>query len=130
MPKYRTLWWSIGILLLVAITLLSLLPIGGPDIDLPNSDKLNHMFAYVVLMLYFGQLVGSEGHRRLWLAVALFGYGAAIEGVQSLTPQRSAEWADLAADVIGIGIGWLLLRSALGRLLASIEHTLRGAGHR
>lgn len=130
MPALRTLWWSLGIILLAAITALSLLPIRGPDMDLPNSDKLNHVFAYVVLMLYFGQLVGGGIRRRLGVVAALIGYGALIEGLQSVMPPRSAEWADLAADVVGIGIGWLLLRSALGRALVEIDRRLIAARHR
>ena len=121
MPKLRTLWWSLGFCLLALITALSLLPLRGPQIDLPSSDKLNHALAYIVLMLYFGQLVGNQPRRRLWVATALIGYGAAIECLQSVMPPRTAEWADLAADLVGIAIGWLLLRSALGRTLVSFE---------
>ncbi len=124
MPKRLSLWWSLGICLLALITALSLLPLRGPQIDLPNSDKLNHAFAYVVLMLYFGQLVGNHLRRRLWVAVALIGYGAAIECLQSVMPPRTAEWADLAADLVGIAIGWLLLRSVLGLTLVVIEERL------
>jgi len=130
MPKLLTLWWSLGACLLALITALSLLPLSGPQIDLPNSDKLNHLIAYVVLMLYFWQLVGNQPRRRLWVAAALIGYGAAIECLQSVMPPRTDEWADLAADLVGIAIGWLLLRSALGRLLAGIERTFGGTGPR
>lgn len=124
MPKLRTLWWSLGIALLALITALSLLPLRGPQIDIPNSDKLNHLLAYIVLMLYFGQLAGAGWRRRLRVAAALIAYGAAIEILQSMLPPRSAEWADLAADVVGIGIGWLLLRSALGQTMVAIERRL------
>lgn len=128
MPKLRTLWWSLGFCLLALITALSLLPLRGPQIDLPSSDKLNHALAYIVLMLYFGQLVGNDLRRRLWVVVALIGYGALIECLQSVMPPRSAEWADLAADLVGIAIGWLLLRSPLGRTLVAFEQRLARSG--
>ena len=128
MPKLLPLWWSLGICLLALITALSLLPLRGPQIDLPSSDKLNHAFAYIVLMLYFGQLVGNDLRRRLWVVVALIGYGALIECLQSVMPPRSAEWADLAADLVGIAIGWLLLRSPLGRTLVAFEQRLARSG--
>lgn len=130
MPRLRALWWSLGIALLALITALSLLPLRGPQIDLPNSDKLNHAFAYIVLMLYFGQLVGTGLRQRVWVVAALISYGAAIECLQSVLPPRSAEWADLVADMVGIGIGWLLLRSPLGRTLVVFERRLASSATR
>lgn len=121
MPKLLKLWWSLGVCLVALITALSLLPMGGPSLDIPSSDKINHAFAYVVMMLYFGQLVGDDLRRRLWVVALLIVYGAAIECLQSLTPARTAEWADLGADLVGIAIGWLLLRTVLGQTLVVIE---------
>lgn len=125
MPRHPRLWWSLGFALLALITALSLLPIRGPDLDLPNSDKLNHALAYSVLMLYFGQLVGGGWRRRLGVAGGLFAYGIAIELLQSQLPPRTAELADLAANLSGMMIGALLLQTALGRLLLAIEQRLR-----
>lgn len=121
MIRFRTFWWSMGIALVALITALSLLPIRGPDLAIDNGDKLNHAFAYIVLMLYFGQLVGGGWRRRLWVLSALLGYGILIECLQALLPFRTAELADLAANVTGMAIGWLLLGSALGRILTAIE---------
>jgi VanZ family protein len=124
MLRLRKLWWSLGFALIALITALSLLPIQGPQLDLPNGDKLNHAFAYIVLTLYFGQLAGPELRRRLLLVVALIGYGISIECLQALLPPRMAELADLAANLAGITIGWLLLPTALGRILSRIESQL------
>lgn len=121
MPKLRPLWWSLGIVLLLAIAALSLLSIRGPDLHLPNSDKLNHALAYCVLTVYFGQLVGTEWRRRAVVVGSLIGYGIAIELLQALTPTRVAEVADLVANAAGIGLGLLLLRTPLSRLLIAIE---------
>ena len=124
MPQRSRLWWSLGFALLALVTALSLLPIRGPDLDLPNGDKLNHALAYTVLMLYFGQLVGGVWRRRLAVAGGLLAYGIAIELLQSQLPPRTAELADLAANLGGMAIGALLLPTALGRLLLAIEHRL------
>lgn len=117
MLALRPLWWTLGVLLLGAIAALSLLPLRGPDLGLPVSDKLNHALAYTVLMLYFGQLA----RRRLAVVAGLLAYGIAIEGLQSLLPPRSAEFADLLANCVGMGLGALLLRGPPGRALAAIE---------
>jgi VanZ family protein len=45
-------------------------------------------------------------------ALALVAYGGAIELLQRWVPGRSAEWGDLLADAIGVGLGW-----AVGRAL-------------
>ena len=39
-------------------------------------------------------------------------------------PPRSAEWADLVADLVGIGIGWLLLRTAAAALARQSDPSL------
>lgn len=124
MPTLRTLWWSLGAALLLAIAALSLLPIRGPDLDVPNSDKLNHAFAYIVLTLYFGQLVGAGWRRRGAVVLGLLAYGIGIEALQALLPSRSAELADVVANLVGIGIGLALLPSAAGRLLLAVERRL------
>lgn len=123
-PTLRTLWWSLGMVLLATIAALSLLPIRGPDLDLPNSDKLNHALAYSVLTLYFGQLVGAGWRRRGAVVLGLFAYGIGIEALQALLPPRSAELADLVANLVGIAIGLALLQTAAGRLLLAIERGL------
>ena len=122
--KMRTLWWSLGFLLIALITALSLLPIRGPDLDIPSGDKLNHALAYIVLTLYFGQLVGTAVRRRLLVIAALIAYGVTIELLQSMLPPRTAELADLGANLVGMAIGWGLLGSPLGRVLIRIESRL------
>jgi VanZ family protein len=124
MPHHLRLWWSLGFALLALITALSLLPIRGPDLDLPNSDKLHHALAYSVLMLYFGKLAGAGWQRRLAVAGGLLAYGIAIELLQSQLPPRTAELADLAANLGGMAIGALLLRTRLSRLMIAVERRL------
>ncbi|GMU44309.1 MAG: hypothetical protein AMXMBFR25_22950 [Lysobacterales bacterium] len=104
------------------IAALSLLPVRGPDLHLPNADKLHHALAYAVLMLYFGQLT----RRRALIAAALIGYGIAIELLQSQMPSRSAELVDLLANLVGMGFGALLLRSPAGRWLNAVDARLVG----
>ena len=39
----------------------------------------------------------------------LLGLGALIEVAQGLTGYRDASWADLAADALGVALGWGLV---------------------
>jgi VanZ family protein len=98
----------------------------GPDLGLPHGDKWHHALTYVVLTAYFGQLRESGWRQRLVLALALAGFGIAIELAQSLTPARQAEFADLAANALGIALGLGLLSTPLGRTLALLDARLNG----
>ena len=47
--------------------------------------------------------------------------GAAMEGIQSLDPERYAEFDDLVANVFGVAIGILLTKRSLKNLLSQLE---------
>ena len=104
---------------MAAISVLSLAPmddidLGGPEI--PFMDKWVHMGFYLIAMV-LGALFAWERFRHgirkktalLWMAAALVIYGMIIEVLQgSMGMDRSAEWGDLAANILGIGLGgWL-----------------------
>jgi len=95
---WKQLGW-LGVVLTLAVSL------GPPSLDegSGHSDKLVHLVGYGVLMFWWAQLVVT--HRwRLALAVALF--GCAVEGLQSLTPDRLADAADVLANMTGVALGW------------------------
>jgi VanZ family protein len=105
-------WRRLLALLLVGVTALALLPAPkvGPDL---GWDKFNHLAAFAALS--FSATLGWRGPRPLQIGVllALLGYGGLIELLQMFVPNRSAEWSDLLADAIGIGIGALAAASVL-----------------
>ncbi len=119
--QYPRRWWWLGLAGLLLIAALSLLPLRAAALAIPNGDKLNHCVAYIVLMLYFGQLAGAHLRQRVSVIIGLIAYGVLIEASQSVMPPRTAEWADLAANLCGILIGLVLLRTPLGRLLIAVE---------
>ena len=69
--------------------------------DLPSGpagfDKLAHLGFYAVL----GALVARAGGHRTACVLAGLVLGATDEWLQSSVPGRTAEWLDLAADVVG-----------------------------
>jgi VanZ family protein len=76
------------------------------------SDKLEHGLAYFTLALAVSGI--STPVRLRWHMLACFLLGATLEIAQALlTTQRSAEWADLAANAAGISVAWLI--AARGR---------------
>lgn len=88
---------------LAVIAALAWMP--GNQVPLSTTwDKLNHGLAFAAL----GFLAwGAHPSRRVPAFVALIGFGVLIEVVQWYVPSRSAEWADLVADAIGLAVGAL-----------------------
>lgn len=97
----RAAFWLCALTLLV----LSLMPI-SPTLPSTGWDKSNHLLGFFVLTL-----LGLSAYRTqpVVTVLGLVGYGGLIEVLQSLTPHRFAEWGDLLADAIGVGLAWLLM---------------------
>lgn len=110
-------WRVILILLIACIAVLALMPVPPPDLDI-GWDKLNHLVAFTSLA--FAATLSSPASRRtrVWLLVALLGFGGLIEVFQLFVPGRSAEWADLMADAAGIAFGAMVASCLLGVLTA------------
>lgn len=80
-------------------------------------DKLQHAFAFLVLSTLLDSALSRRG---VWFKVLLaFSYGALIEAVQSLLPWRDASLRDLLADLLGIGVYFLVLRPLVSMLRGS-----------
>jgi VanZ family protein len=105
-PPTRPWRWAL-LLLAVVVGVLALVPAPPRQMDL-GWDKLNHVAAFAALAVC--AVLGWRHPRAARLAVlsALLAYGGAIELLQLQVPNRSAEWSDLGADAIGIGLGAML----------------------
>lgn len=119
--RYASLWLGAGLLSLVVVLGMSLAPLSMP---LPHvgGDKLTHFTAFAALTLWFLGAVHTRQTPHVLLALTC--YGVLIEYLQSLTPYRYAEFADVLADVGGIGAGWLLSALGLRQWCAWIEGLL------
>jgi VanZ family protein len=111
---WRRAWrWLLALLVLV-ICWLAFSPAPPPQLH-THWDKLNHALAFASLAwcatLGWPTPPGAHaGWHRLRLALALLAFGAFVEVVQAQMPPRSAEWADLLADGVGIVLGWALVQ--------------------
>ena len=83
------------------------------------SDKTLHFIAFAVLALLL-----NLSYRMAWWksVVTLLLYACFIEFSQYFTPNRCAEWMDVLADAIGIGLG-LVLYSAYKKLEEICENS-------
>jgi VanZ family protein len=104
-------WRMLLLVLMVAGVLFAVRPLTSryaPETLFLHSDKLAHV-------LFFGGLwlmARRAGFALSWpLALTLLGYGVFIEVAQALSPTgRAASLRDVAADGIGIALGWWLTR--------------------
>ena len=89
------------------VAVLSLLPADRLPANLFTWwDKAQHALAFAVLAA-LGQFAYMS-KRRLVL-VGLTAYGALIEIAQHATGWRYGEVSDWVADLVGIGLGWVLV---------------------
>jgi VanZ family protein len=124
LPRHRHWWLLGGYLVLLLVLAMALLP-GRSLPEVEVSDKLLHGLTFAFLMLWFSALYPLA---KAWrVALALLGYGVAMELLQGLSGQRSAELGDLLADAIGIAAGWLLAWAGLHRWCRWLELRLAGA---
>lgn len=93
-----------GWLLAAAIVVLSLVP-APPDVDVPHGDKLGHIAAYSLLSFWFCWLYPAW-RSRLTYAAGWIAMGVALEFAQGATGYRSFELADMAANSLGVLLGW------------------------
>ena len=101
-----TLGWCLAML---TVTVLALLPI--EHLQLPVFDwwdKAQHALAFAVLtgwaLLLWPQWAGR-------VVLGMLAYGAGIELGQWAVGWRFAEWADLAADAVGVLVAWVMVFS-------------------
>ena len=108
--------WSLA---MVAVTVLALMPI--EHLQMPVFDwwdKAQHVLAFVVLT---GWALLLWPLHALRVVLGMLAYGAGIEGAQWAVGWRFAEWADLAADAVGVMVAWGLVRASqlTGRLIST-----------
>lgn len=108
----KALRWTVVGLSLVVVFWLAL----SPAEDAPSigfSDKIQHGLAFAALTGAYGLMFP---HRRRGVLAGVAAVGVAIEVLQGVMPfGRDAEAADLAADAIGMLVGFLVLRRLAGR---------------
>ncbi|NOZ38089.1 MAG: hypothetical protein GXP11_08505 [Gammaproteobacteria bacterium] len=117
--KYSSLWLTLGGLLIALIWYLSLMP-NPPDTGIDNGDKIEHLFAYGLLMSWFSQIY-IQWKPRLWLMLGFILMGVLLEVLQGMTGFRTYSYADMAANSSGVFIGLLLSQGSMALLLQRFE---------
>ena len=119
--RWFKLWSVIGWLIITSVIYLSLTP-DPIEIDIEQGDKLGHILAYFVMMIWFSQLYLRRMHA--WLASGFIALGIILEYVQGWSGYRDFEYMDMLADAIGVTVAWVLGGTMMARLLISLERKL------
>lgn len=121
--RYFLLWRLAGWGLVSTVLYFSLVS-GPPEVlDFASSDKLEHLFAYSVLMGWFAQLYVLRV-RQIFIAVALCLMGISVEFIQGWGGHRFFDVGDMVANSLGVLLGWWLsIRWQAGSLLR-VDHIL------
>ena len=106
MKQKNKLFLVLFIILIIAITLLSLLP-PKSGLELGKSDKINHFLAYAILSLNFGFI--STKNRSYFVGIPfLIAYGLLIEFFQGFVPGRDSSFYDALANSAGVFSGFFI----------------------
>jgi VanZ family protein len=106
MKQKNKLFLVLFIILIIAISLLSLLP-PKSGLELGKSDKLNHFLAYAILSLNFGFI--STKIRPYFIGIPfLIAYGLLIEFFQGFVPGRDPSFYDALANSAGVFLGFFI----------------------
>ena len=119
------LWLGGGWLGVAVVTYFTLVP-DPPKLDMEQGDKLQHLVAYASLMLWFAQVQTGGAARRI-TARLLVAMGSALEFAQGLTGYRFMSFADMAANTVGVVLGWLAAPPRLPNAFAWVASKLSRA---
>jgi len=122
--KYLKIWLTLGWALVGLVIFLSVIPRAPDMLDLDGGDKLLHVFAYAIMMLWFG-FIYLPGRTYQNLGIILIAIGIALELIQGLSDHRSLSFLDMVANAVGVSLGWLLAKTRLSFTLAHVENILK-----
>ena len=108
MKQKNKLFLVLFIILIIAITVLSLLP-PKSGLAIGKYDKINHFLAYAILSLNFGFI--STKIRSYFIGIPfLIAYGLLIEFFQGFVPGRDPSFYDALANSLGVFSGFFIFR--------------------
>lgn len=129
--RYARRWQVAGIFLLALVLALALAPADwfwpdDSDSIFRLSDKFVHGITFAVLALWFS---GQYARQSYWRLVSgLIAFGLLIELTQRMISYRSADWMDLLADLLGIGLGMAIALAGAGGWCLRFEEWLENGG--
>ena len=117
------LWAFVGWGLVTVVIYFSLISSPPEPLRFAFADKLEHFFAYGVLMVWFGQLYSSFKN-QLVFALLFSLLGVSLEFVQDWSGHRFFDVADMLSNTLGVLLGWWLTRTVFAGFLLKVDRGL------
>ena len=118
--RFGKLWLALGWMLAALIVILSLWPKPPELIGFEQSDKLAHIIAYSILMLWFANIY-PQSSSRLQLGIGFFAMGVCLEFLQGMTEYRQFSYVDMLANGFGIILAIYLAKTRLATCLLHLD---------
>lgn len=122
--RYRRAWQVTGAAVLLLVLAGTLLPAMGfwPDLGMRGIialDKWQHAVTFLFLAVWFS---GQYARRAYWrIGLGLLAFGGLIEMIQRSLTYRTADLADLLANVVGITVGLAIALVGMGGWSLRVE---------
>lgn len=121
--RFSRVWIAVGVLLLVAVTLASVVTLPTHNNFFMLQDKVLHMLVYAFLMGWFAQIFRHD-LTRLALVAGFVLMGIGIEFLQGMVPARQFDVLDMIANTSGVVLAWALGYTWVGNILQWVEGLL------
>jgi len=118
--RYAKLWLTLGWLLVAVIIFLSLWPKPPQPLEFEQSDKLSHIMAYMILVLWFANIYPQRSS-RFQLSIGFFAMGVCLELLQGMTEYREFSYTDMLANGLGILLALYLAKTRLATYLLRLD---------
>ena len=118
--RYAKLWLILGWLLVAVIVFLSLWPKAPQPFEFEQSDKLSHIVAYMILMLWFANIYPQRSS-QVQISIGFFVMGVCLEFLQRMTGYRTFSYADMLANGLGILLALYLAKTRLANYLLRLD---------
>lgn len=106
----------IGVLIIIAIFIFSLIPGSGKEPLFNHQDKVGHFFSYFLVTFWWGKILLRPEHLKLVIKFTLM--GVLIEFLQRETGYRSFDYFDMLANLTGCLIAYFTLPRFLNDFLS------------
>lgn len=107
-------WWVLGVLLIVAATIVCLIPNTEIPKDFELNDKVSHLIGHGALAAYFAGLMPRRSWWKIFVLLLLF--GTVIECAQHYMQfGREGDPRDVIANSLGTVLGLVAARCGLAR---------------
>lgn len=124
MLRYFKIWLSLGWIMVLMVTYLSLIP-SPPElyIEFEFIDKVEHFFAYFILMMWFAQIYQTDKGRIFYLLLFVL-MGITLEILQGVGGVRFFEYGDMLANSLGALFAWFITQGRLKNIFVLFEQKI------